>query len=551
MRLYSTAVVAALYITLSFQLTYAGEQIKEAYILNIPKSIDIESINEELKFKAPCKTYNSRTRRYLLKKDAEVINDLLKSKGFLQSKFKLHECFVVFRPGVSWVVNEIHSSEKNDYLKELKGQVFDSEKYEFLKNEQINHLKMEGMLRARIDESKVVPDFKYKTVNIYIKYNTGEAQKVGNIFVTGQKHTPDDLIKKMAGIKSGDNLNSEIIKAAKRNIEKHDRFLSSSISVKPGKKENVSDVWIKIIEAPRRSLDVKVGMSDVAGFVGDLIWNDRKLYYNTFSSSGEFTYGDKIKDAAINLEAPYFFSDRDTVILNLTFNEDKTSPFLIKNGTLVAAINHEHSIFTHSRLGIELNKRWDAGTTILSPFLNVRWNNLKYKHHLYLDYRIDLKTTVQSNINIKSSWVKQEGFFRYKYAFNRFLGIKLKGGIKVLTNANAKNIPEAERIYLGGPNDVRGYDLNTIGYVSQGGNNGGKDAGWGSVSLNAFPENILSPEIFFDFGTVRSIYSGKFHGDSIGIGMAGEFKFLEYSIGVAKPLNKNSYKIYFNVGGEF
>ncbi len=142
--------------------------------------------------------------------------------------------------------------------------------------------------------------------------------------------------------------------------------------------------------------------------------------------------------------------------------------------------------------------------------------------------------------------------------------LQFKGSVAVVDgfgdDSGPENVPLFDRLYLGGSNNLRGFDFRDVGPKDDQGNPlGGSTMAYGTVELSFPIITRIRGSLFYDVGFVNAGYadfSTSGVNSDIGIGLRVELPIgpvrIDYGIPIdSDEFNDSTGKFNFNVGYQF
>lgn len=133
-------------------------------------------------------------------------------------------------------------------------------------------------------------------------------QYVGDILITGNKMTNDDVIRRELNIKPGDALNATNLKISQRNIESLGFFEKVDIVRTGLNEEGKQDLNVKIKDTGTGEATLGAGYESSSGFVGRIGFNERNLLGRGYNFDIQTGISGRCFDASTDLTIPYFLN---------------------------------------------------------------------------------------------------------------------------------------------------------------------------------------------------------------------------------------------------
>ncbi|QPJ63940.1 MAG: outer membrane protein assembly factor BamA [Candidatus Nitrohelix vancouverensis] len=324
---------------------------------------------------------------------------------------------------------------------------------------------------------KVVENDEQKTVDLTMEIDKGRKVYVGEILISGNTRTKDNVIRRQFRLKEGDLFDSDKLKRSKQRINNTRFFADVKVDTRRGKEPDLIDVVTTVTEQPTGSISVGAGFSSV-----------ENLIFNASISQDNFLGGGQKVIFSTNLSS-----------VRSDFNLSLTEPHILDSDIMggIDLFNTETDFFSFE------SKSTGGGLRIgknISEYENV---SLLYKYEAVKISGVDPgeETTFLRNENRTSSRIapsytydNRDDFlnpttgWRHVVRFD-FAGSVLGGSDFVKTNYevtyyqsvigklvaavhaevgwadgyNGESLPVFERYFMGGPASLRGYTIRDIG----------------------------------------------------------------------------------------
>jgi len=423
-------------------------------------------------------------------------------------------------------------------------------------------------------------------VDITYTMDEGTRSFVQRVNVIGNTRTKDKVIRREIGIVPGDVYNTVRVDVSKKRLENLGYFskvetFPDETSV-PGRR----DLTVQVEEKRTGSLNFGAGFStidSVVGFVELTQGNFDLMNWPTFTGGGQkfrtrIQFGDERKDFTLSLTEPYFL-DRPLSLGGELFYHDAS--FL-------------STVYDQRDYGISLTARKP-----LNAFTSIA---LTYRLETLEIYNVPSNASpailsqqgsrVQSEITPSlvydtrdNPFISRTGhrFVFTPYVAGGFLGgdtqiygfdlegsqyFKLWGDTIFLINAemavvntwgSGNEVPIYSRLFLGGGNDLRGFDYRDVGPKDVNGVPlGGQSLARVTLEYTVPVIEKVRAAIFYDTGFVNPDYGdfGASHlASDIGLGLRLNLPIgplrIDYAIPIVKDNNTGSGRFNFNVGYQF
>jgi outer membrane protein insertion porin family len=423
-------------------------------------------------------------------------------------------------------------------------------------------------------------------VDVTYTIEEGDRSFVQRVNVIGNTRTKDKVIRREIGIVPGDVYNTVRVEVTKKRLENLGYFSKVETypddTNVPGRK----DLTVQVEEKRTGSLNFGAGFStidSVVGFVELTQGNFDLMNWPSFTGGGQkfrtrIQFGDQRKDFTLALTEPYFL-DRPLSLGGELFYHDAS--FL-------------SNVYDQRNYGVSLTARkpLNAFTSIALSYRleSLEIYNISSNASAYL--RSQAGSRVKSLITPSLVYDTRDNPFISRtghrvvftpYIAGGFLGgdtqiygwdlegsqyFKLWYDTILLFNAeiatvetwgSGDQVPIYDRLYLGGGNDLRGFDFREVGPKDINGEPiGGQSLARVTIEYTIPIIEKVRAAIFYDTGFVnRDPYDyGISHlASDVGIGLRLNLPIgplrIDYGIPVIKDNNKGNGRFNFNVGYQF
>ncbi len=424
------------------------------------------------------------------------------------------------------------------------------------------------------------------TVDVAFTMDEGAQSYVERINISGNTRTKDKVIRRELAIAPGDVYNTVRVDASKARLNNLNYFSKvesyPSDTLIPGRK----DLNVLVEEKRTGSFNFGAGFSSIEnllGFAEITQGNFDMLRWPYFTGGGQkfrmrVQYGTRRKDFIIALTEPYFL-DRELSLGGEIFYREAS---------------FTSNVYNEKRYGFDINSR-KRFTQFISGNLGYRLTNatiFDVDEDASQTFQDQAGTQLESRVYTALRYDSRDSVFLTRkgtvvnfasYLSGGFLGgdvsiygfdieatqyfllpwdtiLTIAGEAAIVQNWNGNtNIPLYDRLYLGGANNLRGFDFRDVGPKDDRGEPiGGTDL-WRVTVEYTFPivEKVRGA-VFYDVGAVGSDF------DSFGGGVNSDVGFgvrldlpigpvrLDYGIPVqSDQFNDSSGKFQFNIGYQF
>ena len=335
------------------------------------------------------------------------------------------------------------------------------------------------------------------TINLKYKITEGGQSFVERVNISGNNQTKDKVIRREIPLAPGDVYNSVLIEAAKKRLENLGYFekveTNDEETTVPGRK----DLDVVVQEKRTGSLSFGAGFSSIDSLVGQIELTQSNFDITNihgFTGGGQrfrvlLEYGLERKDFVVSLTEPYFLDTR-TALSGEAFYHD-TNNYIsndynqqnlgfdtsVRRGlTRFTAISLEYRIETINISDVQSN------STILEQETGTR-----SRSGLRADYSFDSRDS--TTLSRRGTRVDFAPYFTgsvlggetkiFGFDLTAAHYVSLPGDTILLFNGEigsvdtydgGDRVPVYDRLYLGGPNNLRGFDFRKVGPLDYKGN---------------------------------------------------------------------------------
>lgn len=408
------------------------------------------------------------------------------------------------------------------------------------------------------------------TVDIVFTVNEGQKTFVGDINISGNTRTLDEVIRREMTLMEGDPFNTDKLKKSEQRIKDLGFFEKVEVRPQPGSDPNKTNIDVKVSEKSTGELSIGAGYSTTDGALADLSIRERNFLGKGQELGLSTTIAAKKTEFDFSFTEPYFMK-RD-----LSFGVDL---FNITQDLQEQSSYDSKRVGGGLRLGYPLSEHWRQS-------LNYRYQNdnitdvaatassfIKAQEGKYTtsavaqtvtydtrDSKLDPTegfighiTTEGSGLGGQSHYVKLDVGGIYYYPIVEKWVISFLANTGYLHGWGGKNVRINERFYIGG-DTLRGFADAGIGPRDRGNEDalGGNRYYRASAELDfptGLPEDLgLGAHVFTDMGnlwsvddtgpTVQDVSSLRV---SAGAGISWKSPLGPVRVNLAKPIKKEDF----------
>ena len=439
-----------------------------------------------------------------------------------------------------------------------------------------------GYADSRVDVS-VLPAGPGK-VNVLYRITEGEKSTIGKVNISGNSVTQDHVIRRELPFAPGEDLNTLKQDAARKRLEQLGYFSAVDIRNNASAQASVKDVDISVTEQSTGTINFGAGFSSIDSLVGfvDLTQTNFNIGdWKTFRGAGQrfhlgLKWGTKRKDASISFTEPYFLGQKLAFTTELFYRDLYYLSDVYDQQNYGASFSFRKPLGEHSYL--------EFGYTLQ----NVKIKNIDT--NASPEIQAEEGDYLQSKVDV--SWVHdtRDSVYITRSGHKLELGAMLSGGVlggdadvyglnatgsqfftlpgdTILSfegsihtvDATSGTVPIFERLFLGGANNLRGFDYRDVGPKDGTGEPlGGLTSAYATVEYTFPIVEKVRGAVFYDIGIVSGSaydWGGQVNSD-VGVGLRlflpiGPIR-VDFGIPVqSDEFNDSGGKFNFNIGYKF
>jgi len=425
-----------------------------------------------------------------------------------------------------------------------------------------------------------------RAIDVKYSIEEGSPSFVQRINIVGNTRTKDKVIRREVLIAPGDVFNSVRVETTKKRLDNLGYFSKVETYPEDTGVSGRKDLTIQVEEKRTGSLNFGAGFSTVdnlVGFIEMTQGNFDLMNWPNFTGAGQkfrvrIQYGTSRKDFIMSLTEPYFLDRRLSLGGQIFFNE----------------ADYYSDLYSQRNYGFSMETRKAVGT-----FTSVSLVYLLQRTELFdisptastallLESGAATKSQISPSINFDTRdnpFLSRRGtrVFFGPYLAGGFLGgetqiygfnlevahfihlpkdtiLQLQGQIATVdTWGDGRLVPIYDKLFLGGSNDLRGFDYRDVSPRDINGEPlGGKSLARFTVEYTVPIIEKARAAVFYDTGYVNA-ESWNFNTNhlvsDIGIGLRLDLPIgpirIDYAIPIEKDVYGGSGKFNFNVGYQF
>ncbi len=439
-----------------------------------------------------------------------------------------------------------------------------------------------GYADARVDTS-IVPAGPNQVKIIY-RVTEGDKSFVRKVNIAGNSTTQDRVIRRELPFTPGDEVNTVKIDAGRNRLQNLGYFSSVDIRTNDTEQAGFKDIDVTVAEQSTGTVNFGAGFSSIDSLVGflDLTQTNFNIGGNGFRGAGQrfhlgLKYGTKRRDFQLSFTEPWFLGQklsftgelfyRDMYYLSDVYDQQEIGGSLSWRKPL-----GEHSYaelsYTAKQIGIDVEE--DASDIIkqedgdyFQSKIDLSWVH-DTRDSVYITrkgHKIELGALMSGSFlggDADVYGINIQGSQFFNLPWDTILSVE--GSFRSVDSwGDGERVPIFERLFLGGANNLRGFDYRDVGPTDETGEPiGGLSSAYASVEYTFPIVEKVRGALFYDVGMVSgdSFDWGGDINSNVGIGLRlylpiGPIR-VDFGIPVqSSEFNDSSGQFNFNVGYKF
>ena len=331
-----------------------------------------------------------------------------------------------------------------------------------------------GYARAIIYEDIKTDESQQADISYVVK--PGQKYYIRNVKIKGNKKTADKVIRRDIYLSEGHLYNLDDLEDSKNTLQRRGYFESVDIEEQIVD-EGSMDLIVSVKEAKTGSLLGGIGYGSVDGMLLNGSVSENNLFGSGYKMAFNIEKSKQKLDMALSLSTPRFMDTHYGLGFSVFSNSKQSSLHVQhKRGFSVSGsrefLRHYTAGLVYHMEGLKykslankktvIGKGSKSAVTAYISFDNtddLRLPRKGMQAYFGLEY---------AGLGGKTKFVKASSSFSYFYSIKDL--VDFDGIIRFRLHANAmnrgKNVPEEERMFLGGIHSVRGYDQDSIAPIS-------------------------------------------------------------------------------------
>lgn len=436
-----------------------------------------------------------------------------------------------------------------------------------------------GYADARVDTSLV--DAGPGKIKVLYRLTEGPKSFLRKVNISGNNITKDQVIRRELPFAPGEEMNTVKIDAGKQRLENMNYFSAVDFRNNPTGQEGTKDVDVTVSEQSTGTINFGAGFSSIDSLVGflDLTQTNFDLFdWPSLRGGGQrfymgLKYGTQRRDFQLNFTEPWFMGQKlsfgvEAFYRDLFFLSDFFDQQNFGSGFSFRKATGEHSYLdiAYTAQSIKIHNiaetaspeiRAEEGTFFQSK-VEATWVHdtrdsvfiTRSGHKLELG---GMYSGLGGDVEVYGLSAKGSQFFNLPWDTI----LSFEGAIRTVDGSG--DVPIFEREFLGGANNLRGFDFRDVGPKDLNGEPiGGQTSAYFTVEYTFPIMEKVRGALFYDVGTVGvdSFDLGGEVNSNVGLGLRlflpiGPIR-IDFGIPVqADEFNDSGGKFQFNVGYKF
>lgn len=442
-----------------------------------------------------------------------------------------------------------------------------------------------GYADARV-ETSVIPDGA-DAVRILYRITEGEKSYIRMINISGNSKTQDHVIRRELAFAPGEEFNTVRIETTRTRLQNMGYFSQVDLRNNPTGTPGYKDISIDVTEQSTGAINIGAGFSSIDSVVGFFSLTQTNFditNWPRFTGGGQrfgldIRLGDKRRDFSLNLVEPWFLGQRLSLGGDLFYRDLYYLSDDYDQNIYGASINLRKPLGEHAYADIAYTIQNISIEDVDSDASDL----IKAEEGEYLQSKLDLTLAhdTRDSVFLTRKGHKLQfgslisgnflGGDVEVYGFN-FEGAKyislpfdmifsVEGAVRTVdTWGDSERVPIFERLFLGGANNLRGFEYRDVGPKDEDGEPiGGRTSAYASFEVSFPVIEKIRGAVFYDVGVVGDSsfdWDGDVNSD-VGIGLrlfflpTGPIR-LDYGIPISSDeFNDSSGRFNFNIGYRF
>ncbi len=408
-----------------------------------------------------------------------------------------------------------------------------------------------GYIHNRV-QPRITTNPETEIADIQFVIHEGELANINEIIISGNEKTHDEVLRRELTVFPGELFHQRQIETSKNRLQNLDYFETVSTSYSPTTKTNAYDLTFKVKEKSMGTFLIGAGFSSVDSLVGFAELSHGNFDIARWPPVGagqkmkiRIQAGSERNDLEISLIEPWFLDKKLSLGVELYRRNIGYYSDEYKLETLGGRISITKSLgpFTRGTLSYSLEqfKIYDVGESILEEIKNEKGSRSKSTLGLNLSRDTRNYFFIPTSGNYSSVATEISGgplgadtdIYLIEAKSSQFWSLptghvfNLKGAISTVNSYRSDNVPIFDRLFLGGPRNIRAFAYRDISPRSKDDPNesiGGKSSWYATAEYTIPLWSKIRAAFFYDIGAVSADAFDFFSADlNSGYGIGGCF----------------------------
>ncbi|MDO4409858.1 MAG: outer membrane protein assembly factor BamA [Akkermansia sp.] len=342
-------------------------------------------------------------------------------------------------------------------------------------------------------DAEIIPDIQevgtdkngYGLINVTYKITEGSPYRVGNIRLTGNVSTKDYVVRQELPLQSNDPLNSVDLETAQKRIENLGYFDMVDVSQTASERAGYRDVNIEVREKRTGMVNFGLAVSSVESvyLFSSVTQSNFDLFdWSTFKGGGQrFTVdariGTETRDAGIHWLDPWFLHRKLAFGTDVFYSDSSYYSDYYDQTNYGFAVSLREAIGELSSIKLEYRlEKFEIDPDGNAPLFFQEQEGDSLRSHIELSYLLDTRdaqitTRKGGKLELIAGYSGLGGDVKtYNFGVNGSYYWNLRGdtifsinaGAATVDASNGEDVPIYERLYLGGPYNLRGFRFRDV-----------------------------------------------------------------------------------------
>ncbi len=342
-------------------------------------------------------------------------------------------------------------------------------------------------------DAEIIPDIQevgtdkngYGLINVTYKITEGSPYRVGNIRLTGNVSTKDYVVRQELPLQSNDPLNSVDLETAQKRIENLGYFDMVDVSQTASDRAGYRDVNIEVREKRTGMVNFGLAVSSVESvyLFSSVTQSNFDLFdWSTFKGGGQrFTVdariGTETRDAGIHWLDPWFLHRKLAFGTDVFYSDSSYYSDYYDQTNYGFAVSLREAIGELSSIKLEYRlEKYEIDPDGNAPIFFQEQEGDSLRSHIELSYLLDTRDTQITTrkggkLELIAGYSGLGGDVKtYNFGVNGSYYWNLRGdtifsinaGAATVDASNGEDVPIYERLYLGGPYNLRGFRFRDV-----------------------------------------------------------------------------------------